>query len=79
MLGQQKRYIKETIITIQGANPRNGSFSITYEGTAHGKTLENWKTPGMESIGRQEGNFERNTKHRVRCVRKSTKTNTDRD
>lgn len=67
----------DNAITIEGANPRNGSFSITYNGTAHGKTLENWETPEMESIGRQEGNFERNTKHRVRCVRKSSYTKTN--
>lgn len=50
-----------------------------YTGTFKGNTLENWNTSQEESIVRQEGNFERNTKHRVRCVRKHNGTKTVRD
>lgn len=52
---------------------------IYYTGTLDGKTFENWDTSDEESIHRQEGNFERNTKHRVRCVRKHSGTKTERD
>ena len=52
------------------------SAKMTYTGTYNNSIkLENWDTETMESISREEGNFERSTKHRVRCVRKSQYTN----
>ena len=47
-----------------------------YTGEYRSRKLENWDTPTMESISREECNFERSTKHRVRCARKHNKTNT---
>ena len=47
-----------------------------YTGTYDGYELEDWTDNDEESISREEGNFERSTKHRVRCVRKSVHTNT---
>lgn len=68
-------YDNVLVISSTGLFQYKGSFQ--YKGTYRSSIkLEEWATPGMESIEREEGNFERNTKHRVRCVRKSDNTNT---
>lgn len=63
------------VIKPKGFLDYSGSFNYTgkYNNSIQ---LESWATPQMESISREEGNFERSTKHRVRCVRKSVHTNT---
>jgi hypothetical protein len=59
-------------------NPKLDGFYYHTQ-TLDGKKFENWNTPEPESILRQEGNFERNTKNRVRCVRKHANTKIERD
>lgn len=53
------------------------SSSVQYTGTYNNQKLEDWNTEVMESIVRQEGNRPRDSKNRVRCVRKSNYTNTN--
>lgn len=68
--GYDNRLKIETVIGSLGDR-----VSTEYTGTYDGYELENWTDNDKESIEREEGNFERSTKHRVRCVRKSQYTN----